>query len=312
MPSEGGSSTSTVVSPYGGYGPGQPKGFCTGSVWRLHGIRYVSGVRAPRGAARPARPTLDPCLAVTSVSPAQPRPPCGPPCAHCVPSSTCPRASRPRCSPRPSGHPGPPSAYDATDIPLFTIDPPTSTDLDQAMHLSRRPGRLPRPVRHRRRRRVRRTRRRPGRRGPPPRDDPLLPGREDPPAPARLSEGAASLLPDQTCPAVLWTIDLDADGRTDGHRRTPRPRPQPRQARLRVRAEADRRGTAEEPLALLKDIGLLREQLEVERGGISLNVPEQEIVETRRTRTNSPTAPRSPPTAGTRRSPCSPGWPRPI
>ena len=29
-------------------------------------------------------------------------------------------------------------AYDATDIPLFTIDPPTSTDLDQAMHLSRR------------------------------------------------------------------------------------------------------------------------------------------------------------------------------
>ncbi|MDQ0760347.1 exoribonuclease R [Streptomyces canus] len=30
-------------------------------------------------------------------------------------------------------------AYDdATDIPLFTIDPPGSTDLDQAMHLSRR------------------------------------------------------------------------------------------------------------------------------------------------------------------------------
>jgi len=38
-------------------------------------------------------------------------------------------------------------------------------------------------------------------------------------------------------------------------------------------------GTAEEPLALLKDIGLLREELERERGGISLNVPEQEIEE---------------------------------
>ncbi|WP_055600177.1 RNB domain-containing ribonuclease, partial [Streptomyces aureus] len=38
-------------------------------------------------------------------------------------------------------------------------------------------------------------------------------------------------------------------------------------------------GTAEEPVALLRDIGRLREALESERGGISLNVPEQEIVE---------------------------------
>ena len=33
-----------------------------------------------------------------------------------------------------------------------------------------------------------------------------------------LSEGAASLLPGQVCPAVLWSFDLDADGevvRTD-------------------------------------------------------------------------------------------------
>ncbi|MDX6364577.1 MAG: hypothetical protein QOC85_3587, partial [Streptomyces sp.] len=40
---------------------------------------------------------------------------------------------------RAAGAPRLPS-YDATDVPLFTIDPPTSTDLDQAMHLSRRPG----------------------------------------------------------------------------------------------------------------------------------------------------------------------------
>ncbi|MFV2121435.1 RNB domain-containing ribonuclease, partial [Streptomyces sp. Act-28] len=38
-------------------------------------------------------------------------------------------------------------------------------------------------------------------------------------------------------------------------------------------------GTAEEPLALLRDIGRLREEREVERGGVSLGVPEQEIVE---------------------------------
>lgn len=30
---------------------------------------------------------------------------------------------------------------DATDLPLFTLDPPGSLDLDQAMFLSRRPGR---------------------------------------------------------------------------------------------------------------------------------------------------------------------------
>lgn len=38
-------------------------------------------------------------------------------------------------------------------------------------------------------------------------------------------------------------------------------------------------GTAEEPPALLREIGRLREDLEVARGGISLNVPEQEIIE---------------------------------
>ena len=30
--------------------------------------------------------------------------------------------------------------------------------------------------------------------------------------PPLLSEGAASLLPDQVAPALLWTIDLDAEG----------------------------------------------------------------------------------------------------
>ncbi|MFE9429746.1 RNB domain-containing ribonuclease [Streptomyces sp. NPDC006640] len=172
-------------------------------------------------------------------------------------------------------------AYDATDIPLFTIDPPTSQDLDQAMHLSRRenggyrvryaiadvaafvtPGGALDAEAHRRVMTL------------------YFPDEKIPVHPPGLSEGRASLLPDQTCPAVLWTIDLDADGRTEAT--------DVRRALVRSRAKLDYAhvqrqidaGTAEEPLALLKDVGTLREALEVERGGISLNVPEQEIVET--------------------------------
>ncbi|GHB26142.1 ribonuclease R [Streptomyces umbrinus] len=170
-------------------------------------------------------------------------------------------------------------AYDATDIPLFTIDPPTSTDLDQAMHLSRRPdgyrvryaiadvaafvvpGGLLDAEAHRRVTTL------------------YFPDEKIPLHPQVLSEGVASLLPDQTCPAVLWTIDLDADGRptaTDVRRALVRSRAKLDYASVQKQLDA---GTAEEPLALLKDIGLLREQQEVARGGISLNVPEQEITE---------------------------------
>ncbi|WP_327428292.1 RNB domain-containing ribonuclease [Streptomyces sp. NBC_01236] len=171
-------------------------------------------------------------------------------------------------------------SHDATDIPFFTIDPPTSSDLDQAMHLARREnggyrvryaiadvaafvvpgGALDAEAR----RRVTTL---------------YFPDEKIPLHPPQLSEGAASLLPGQTCPAVLWTIDLDAHGRTQAT--------DVRRALVRSRAKLDYahvqrqidEGTAEEPLALLKDIGEARERLEVERGGISLNVPEQEIAE---------------------------------
>ncbi|MDQ0952891.1 exoribonuclease R [Streptomyces phaeochromogenes] len=170
-------------------------------------------------------------------------------------------------------------AYDATDIPLFTIDPPTSNDLDQAMHLSRRPdgyrvryaiadvaafvvpGGLLDAEAHRRVTTL------------------YFPDGKIPLHPPVLSEGVASLLPDQTCPAVLWTIDLDADGRptaTDVRRALVRSRAKLDYESVQKQLDA---GTAEEPLALLKDIGLLRERQEVTRGGISLNVPEQEIAE---------------------------------
>ena len=170
--------------------------------------------------------------------------------------------------------------HDATDIPFFTIDPPTSTDLDQAMHLARRadggyrvhyaiadvaafvaPGSALDAEAHRRRLTL------------------YFPDGKVPLHPPVLSEGAASLLPGEPRPALLWRIDLDAEGRrvaTDLRRALVRSR-----AKLDY-AGAQRRiddGTAEEPLALLRDIGRLREALESERGGISLHVPEQEIVE---------------------------------
>lgn len=176
-------------------------------------------------------------------------------------------------SPDLSGH------QDATDLPFFTIDPPTSTDLDQAMHLERRgdgfrvhyaiadvaafvrPGSAPDSEAHQRVTTL------------------YFPDGKVPLHPALLSEGAASLLPGETRPAALWQIDLDSEGRQVGC--------EVRRALVRSRAKLDYAGvqrqidtgTAEEPLALLKDIGLLREEQEVARGGISLNVPEQEIVE---------------------------------
>ncbi|WP_449351597.1 RNB domain-containing ribonuclease [Streptomyces shaanxiensis] len=168
---------------------------------------------------------------------------------------------------------------DATDIPLFTIDPPGSMDLDQAMHLSRHgsgyrvryaiadvatfvvPGSALDTETHRRVMTL------------------YFPDLRVPLHPPALSEGAASLLPDQVRPAALWTIDLDAEGRTTAA--------EVRRAMVRSRAKLDYEGvqrvidsgTAEEPVLLLKEVGELRERLEVERGGISLRVPEQEIVE---------------------------------
>ncbi|MFJ9152639.1 RNB domain-containing ribonuclease [Streptomyces sp. NPDC102270] len=175
--------------------------------------------------------------------------------------------------------PDPKGYEDATDIPLFTIDPPASTDLDQAMHLSRRgtgyrlryaiadvaafvvPGGLLDAEAHRRVMTL------------------YFPDTRIPLHPPVLSEGAASLLPDQVRPAALWTIDLDAEGRTTAA--------DVRRALVRSRAKLDYEGvqraidsgTAEEPLELLRVVGELRERLEVERGGISLRIPEQEIAE---------------------------------
>ncbi|MFB7013073.1 MULTISPECIES: RNB domain-containing ribonuclease [unclassified Streptomyces] len=170
------------------------------------------------------------------------------------------------------------SHKDATDLPLFTIDPPTSADLDQAVHLERRrhgfrvhyaiadvvafvrPGGALDAEAHRRVTTL------------------YFPDGKVPLHPTSLSEGAASLLPGQTRPAALWQIDLDAEGAvvaTSVHRALVRSRAKLDYAGVQRQIDT---GTAEEPVALLRDIGRLREEQEVARGGISLNMPEQEVV----------------------------------
>ncbi|SEC72307.1 Exoribonuclease R [Streptomyces misionensis] len=173
----------------------------------------------------------------------------------------------------------PPPSYDATDIPFFTLDPPGSPDLDQAAHLSRQgtgyrvryaiadvahfvaPGGALDAEAHRRVNTL------------------YFPDERVPLHPVVLSEDAASLLPGRTRPAVLWTLDLDELGRTIAV--------DVRRALVRSRARLDYAGvqraidtgTAEEPVALLAEIGRARERQEAERGGISLSVPEQRITE---------------------------------
>ncbi|WP_171162025.1 RNB domain-containing ribonuclease [Streptomyces sp. I05A-00742] len=170
--------------------------------------------------------------------------------------------------------------YDATALPLFTVDPPGAKDLDQAMHLARRgkgggyrlhyaiadvaafvaPGGALDAEAHRRAVTV------------------YYPDTRVPLHPAALSENAASLLPDHDRPALLWEFDLDADGsvvRTDLRRALVRSRARLDYAGVQRALDT---GTADEPLVLLRETGLLRQELERRRGGVSLDVPEQEIV----------------------------------
>jgi exoribonuclease R len=170
-----------------------------------------------------------------------------------------------------------PDRPDRTDIPFVTIDPVGSRDLDQAMCLTRRPGGY----------RVHYAIAdvaafvRPGgaleeetwRRG----QTVYLPDANVPLHPVALSEGAASLLPERTRAAVLWTIDLDADGGTAGvtlARALVRSRQQLDYGTVQAQFAA---GTAAEPIALLPEIGTLLTERGLDRGGINLPLPEQEI-----------------------------------
>ncbi|HEX2389343.1 MAG TPA: RNB domain-containing ribonuclease [Solirubrobacterales bacterium] len=157
-----------------------------------------------------------------------------------------------------------------SELPLLTIDPPGSRDLDQAVHIERREGGFrvsyaiadvgalvaagtPLDVEaHARGVTV------------------YAPDAKAPLYPAPLSEGNGSLLPGEWRPAVLWSIDLDGAGE-----------------QVAVRVErSEVRSTAQHTYAdlpdgfaaLLAEVGGLRAAIERDRGGVSLRVPEQEVV----------------------------------
>ncbi|WP_344610419.1 RNB domain-containing ribonuclease [Dactylosporangium salmoneum] len=166
---------------------------------------------------------------------------------------------------------------DRTDLEFVTIDPPTSKDLDQALLLLRRdggyrvhyaiadvaafvaPGGELEKATWERGQTV------------------YLPDGKVPLHPAVLSEGAASLLPDQARPAVLWTIDLDAQGATTGAtvgRALVRSR-----AKLNYEAvqEDAEQGRLHPSIALLPEVGKLLVDLGLARGAVNLPMPEQEV-----------------------------------
>lgn len=95
--------------------------------------------------------------------------------------------------------------------------------------------------------------------------------------PEALNESAGSLLANTVKPAVLWQIDLDGDGhQIAAHVQRSmvksREKLTYRQAQDRIDSGAD-----VESLRLLREIGLLRQQIEADRGAISLQLPAQEI-----------------------------------
>ena len=162
-------------------------------------------------------------------------------------------------------------AGERVDLPFVTIDPHGSRDLDQAMHIERRGGGH----------RVRYAIADPGAfiapGGALDRDTHAravtvyAPDEKAPLHPPVLSEGAGSLLPGEWRPAVLWTLDLDERGELDSTEVV--------RAQVRSAAQHTYEQVPAELEPLLREVGERRAQIERERGGVRLNVPEQEVVE---------------------------------
>ncbi len=171
----------------------------------------------------------------------------------------------------------PEAGLDLRDVPFVTLDPEGSRDLDQAFHLERAgggyivryaiadvpgfvtpDGALDAAARER--------------------GQTLYAADGSIPLhPRALSEGSASLLPEQERPALVWTFTLDAAGAVADWRLE--------RALIRSRAQLDYvavqaaldRGE-DSPAALLPEIGRLRLEQEAARGGASLNLPDAEVV----------------------------------
>jgi exoribonuclease R len=166
---------------------------------------------------------------------------------------------------------------DETAIPFVTLDPPESMDLDQAMHIERNgtgyrvryaiadvaafvtPG------------------------GPMDREAHVrgqtfyAPDRDARLYPPLISEGGGSLLPGETRPALVWTMEADSGGEGTGVTVS--------RALVRSRARFDYagvqldldEGTPDETFRLLREVGLLRQEREAARDGINLPIPEQTV-----------------------------------
>ena len=173
----------------------------------------------------------------------------------------------------------PPSpALDLRDVPFVTLDPAGSKDLDQAFHLERNgadysvryaiadvpafvtPGGAVDAAARERGQTL------------------YAADGRIPLHPPVLSEGRASLLADADRPALVWTFDLDSQGTVSAFRLE--------RALIRSRAQLDYATAQQEldrgeetPVSLLRDIGELRIAKEQERGGASLNMPDEEVVQ---------------------------------
>lgn len=176
-----------------------------------------------------------------------------------------------------------PEREDRTGLPLVTVDPPGSRDLDQALALERREGggfRLWYAIAD-----VGAFVDRGGaleaeawRRG----VTFYAPDCRVPLYPPVLSQGAASLLPDEDRPAVLFRLDTDADGHLEDtriSRALVRSRRQLTYAQAmdpaRIPGAAGEAWAAS--LARLRPFGEARRAREAERGGVSLPIGQQHV-----------------------------------
>lgn len=167
---------------------------------------------------------------------------------------------------------------DARDTPLVAVDPPGATDLDQAFHAERlgdgyrvryaiadvgafvAPGGAVDTEARRRGATL------------------YSPDTRTPLHPEIISEDRASLLAGSQRPALLWTIDLDGETnpiRWRLERATVRIDEAISYSEAQDRIDSNR----DERMTLLAEIGKGRQAREAERGGVSLNLPAQEITE---------------------------------
>lgn len=167
---------------------------------------------------------------------------------------------------------------DDTALPLVTLDPAASTDLDQAVHIAAdgdgfivsyaiadvaafvRPETVLDAECWSRGTTL------------------YSPDMRTPLHPPILSEAAASLLPDQIRPALLWQFTLDNTGAVTAHslKRT-KVKSVAKLDYANVQANFDGSGAPHPSLALLNEVGKRRFQIAQQRHAINLDLPEQEV-----------------------------------